>query len=613
MKRTLLSILAVGALSVSAQSVYTYAGIQYIDSGRFNGTATNSLATELYSRPQSMSCDTNNRMYVTDEHNIMLCDGSTSRNRGGFRGDPTSVLSLGNTDGTGLVSRFSTPAGIAVHPMSNDVYVCDRNNNLIRKGLKFVNSSNETSWSTYAGTVSFLGGYVDGPVATAQFSTPEDIEISKNGIFYIADFDNHCIRTIVSGIVSTLAGSGWAGSGDKDGNDTFARFDRPNGLGLEGTTGLLVADRNNGKIRRINLSTKAVTTVVSNLNFPVDVLSVNNKIYIAEATCIKVYDGTSVKVFAGNPSKAGYLDGDVSVALFRNITHMTYRKADQCIYVSDNGNNIIRKIPLIFSATADFTANNTTPIVNQTVKITSNCSNTNSYTWSITPNTYTLQGNSKLTDQDIYFSCNATGSYSVTLVAKNLSTTDTKTKTNYINVSTNSTGKPAVDFVASKVIASVNEIITLYDLTANNATSYKWTITPSTYKFENGSVDTDRNPTVSFSTLNQKYTVKLDATNANGSGTLTKADYILTAVSANNNIQKYKVLLYPNPAKSQFYLKGLPLNSSVLITDVTGKSTIKSISEDASIDVSNLANGIYFVTANVQGEYVNIGKVIIEN
>ncbi|MCX8483399.1 MAG: hypothetical protein ORN50_07440, partial [Crocinitomicaceae bacterium] len=320
MKRTILSFVAFFALTLSAQTVYTYSGIQYIDSGKFNGTATNTLSTELYSRPQSMSCDTNNRLYITDEHNIMLCDGTTSRNRGGFRGDPTSVLSLGSADGTGLVSRFSTPAGIAVHPMSNDVYVCDRNNNLIRKGSKFVNSSNETSWSTFAGNVSFLGGYVDGPIATAQFSTPEDIEISKNGIFYIADFDNHCIRTIVSGIVSTLAGSGWAGSGDKDANDTFARFDRPNGIGIEGTTGLLVADRNNGKIRRINLTTKAVSTVVSNLNFPVDVLSINNNIYIAEATCIKVFDGTSVKVFAGNPSKAGYLDGDVSVALFRNIT-----------------------------------------------------------------------------------------------------------------------------------------------------------------------------------------------------------------------------------------------------------------------------------------------------
>jgi PKD repeat protein len=613
MKRTILSFVAFYALTLSAQSVYTYSGIQYNDSGKFNGNSTNTLATELYSRPQSMSCDTNNRLYITDEHNVMLCDGATSRNRGGFRGDPTSTLSLGSADGTGLVSRFSTPAGIAVHPMSNDVYVCDRNNNLIRKGLKFVNSSNETSWSTFAGKVSFLGGYADGPIATAQFSTPEDIEISKNGIFYIADFDNHCIRTIVSGIVSTLAGSGWAGSGDKDAKDTLARFDRPNGIGLEGTTGLLVADRNNGKIRRINLSTKAVTTVVSNLDFPVDVLSLNNKIYIAEATCIKVFDGTSVKLFAGNPTKAGYQDGDISVALFRNITHITYRKADQCIYVSDNGNNIIRKIPLILSATSDFDANNTTPIVNQTVKLTANCLNTNSYTWSISPITFTLQGNSKLTDKDIYVSYNSTGSYSVTLLAKNISTTDTKIKTNYINVSTNSTAKPEVDFMASKVTPSVNEIITLYDLTANNATSYKWTINPSTFVFKNGSVDTDRNPTVSFSQLNQKYTVKLDATNANGSGTLTKIDYILTALSANNNIQKYKVLLYPNPAKSQLYLKGLPVNSNVLITDVTGKSIMKSINEDASIDVSNLASGIYFVSAIIQDEYVKIGKVIIEN
>ena len=322
MKMKHIMFLMVSALSISVRAqvkTSTYAGVQYVDSGRFNGTATNPILSELYSRPQAVYCDTNNRMYVTDEHNVMLIDGATSRNRGGFRGDPTSTLSLGSSNGTGLVSRFSTPTGVAVHPKSNDVYVCDRNNNLIRKGSKFVNSSNETSWSTLTGKDNFTGGYVNGLVGVAEFNTPEDLEISDAGIFYICDNANNCIRQISNGSVTTLAGNGNFDAGYKDGNDTFARFDRPTGICLENSNSLLVADRNNGMIRRINLTTKAVTTLVKDLNFPLDVCVVGSKVVIAEATCLKIYDGNTTTVFAGNETKGGYLDDEVSKALFRNI------------------------------------------------------------------------------------------------------------------------------------------------------------------------------------------------------------------------------------------------------------------------------------------------------
>lgn len=605
----------VSALAISAKAqvkTSTYAGVQYTDSGKFNGTATNPISSELYSRPQAVFCDTNNRMYVTDEHNVMLIDGSTSRNRGGFRGDPTSTLSLGSTNGTGLVARFSTPTGIAVHPKSNDVYVCDKNNNLIRKGSKYVNSSNETSWSTLTGQDNFVGGYVNGLVGVAEFNTPEDIEISDAGIFYICDNANNCIRQITSGLVTTLAGNGNFDAGYRDANDTFARFDRPTGICIENSNSLLVADRNNGMIRRINLTTKAVTTVVKDLNFPLDVCVVGSKIVIAEATCLKVFDGTSTSVFAGNETIAGYLDDEVSKALFRNITHIYYRKSDKSVYVVDNGNNVIRKVPLTDNAVADFVANVTSPIVNQTIKLTSNSLNTTSQTWTITPNTYTLQAGSLLTDKIIYVSFNSVGSYTVSLNAKNISTNDILTKTNYINVSTNSAGLPVVDFTASNLTPMVNQVVTLIDLTSNNATSYKWTITPSDFQFSGTSTQTDRNPTVQFGKLGY-FTVKLDATNSNGNGTLTKTNYINVVVSGTNQILSHNISVYPNPAQNTLIVSGLSELQFIRFTDVTGKSTTCKVNESNQIDVSHLARGIYFLSLENNGEIVKLGKFILEN
>ena len=607
--------LMVSALSINARAqvkTSTYAGVQYADSGKFNGTATNPILSELYSRPQSIYCDTNNRMYVTDEHNVMLIDCATSRNRGGFRGDPTSTLSLGSLNGTGLVARFSTPTGVAVHPKSNDVYVCDRNNNLIRKGSKFVNSSNETSWSTLTGKDNFVGGYVNGLVGVAEFNTPEDIEISDAGIFYICDNANNCIRQINNGLVTTLGGNGNFDAGYKDGNDTFARFDRPTGICLENSNSLLVADRNNGMVRRINLTTKAVTTVVKDLNFPLDICVVGAKIVIAEATCLKIYDGSTTTVFAGNQSTGGYLDDEVSKALFRNISHIYYRKADKSVYVVDNGNNVIRKVPLTDNAVADFVANVTSPIVNQTIKLTSNSFNNTSQTWTITPNSYTLQAGTLLTDKIVYVSFNNVGSYSVSLNAKNISSNDVLTKTNYISVSTNSAGLPAVDFTASSVTPSLNQVVTLIDMTSNNATSYKWTITPSDFQFTGTSTQTDRNPTVKFVKLGY-YTIKLDATNGNGNGTLTKTNFINVSVNGTKQVIGQNISIYPNPAHNTLVVHGINEYESIRFTDITGKSTTLTVRENNQIDVSQLARGIYFLSIDNHGEICKLGKFILEN
>lgn len=615
MKMKHIMFLMVSALSISVRAqvkTSTYAGVQYADSGRFNGTATNPILSELYSRPQAVYCDTNNRMYVTDEHNVMLIDGATSRNRGGFRGDPTSTLSLGSSNGTGLVSRFSTPTGVAVHPKSNDVYICDRNNNLIRKGSKFVNSSNETSWSTLTGKDNFTGGYVNGLVGVAEFNTPEDIEISDAGIFYICDNANNCIRQISNGSVTTLAGNGNFDAGYKDGNDTFARFDRPTGICLENSNSLLVADRNNGMIRRINLTTKAVTTLVKDLNFPLDICVVGSKVVIAEATCLKIYDGNTTTVFAGNETKGGYLDDEVSKALFRNISHIYYRKADKSVYVVDNGNNVIRKVPLTDNAVADFVANVTSPIVNQTIKLTSNSFNNTSQTWTITPNSYTLQAGSLLTDKIVYVSFNNVGSFSVSLNAKNISSNDVLTKTNYISVSTNSAGLPTVDFTASSVTPGLNQLVTLIDMTSNNATSYKWTITPADFQFTGTSTQTDRNPTVKFVKLGY-YTIKLDATNGNGNGTLTKTNFINVSVNGTKQVIGQNISIYPNPAQNTLVVNGLNENQSIRFTDVTGKSTMLMVRENNQIDISHLARGIYFLTIDNHGEIFKLGKFILEN
>jgi PKD repeat protein len=547
------SIAVLGALK--SQTVSTYAGIQYQGSGEYNATANNNLDAEYFSMPQSVAFDTNNRIWVTDQHNLHILDGSISRNRGGYLGDPNEPGGIGYDNGTGSVARFATPAGIAVHPTTNDIYICDRDNGLIRKGNKYVNSTQGTVWSTFAGKYTFLGDHADGFLADAYFSSPEDMVIMDNGDMYIVDFGNDCIRKISGGSVYTVAGKPMT-SGDVDGTGSSARFYAPMGICIESNNTLLIADRNNKKIKRFTISTGKVETVISSgLDEPTDVVFAEGSIYIIDRFCIKIWNGTSLSVFAGSSSVSGYTNGNLADARFRSLTHADYRPSDKSIYVSDLGNNVIRRVPLVLSPIINFSANATAVSTNQTVILTANCYNTNNYQWTISPTTYTLQAGSKMTDSILYVSFNNTGSYTVDLKGSNPSFSSNLTKNSYINVSTIAGSKPGADFVANQTKPAPLQIVQLIDLSSNSPTSYSWSITPNTFNYQGGTSASSRNPQVSFS-ANGTYTVSLTATNANGSSQKTKDAYISVQV---NGVEapSMALVLFPNPSSGEFTIRGI--------------------------------------------------------
>ncbi|VDA99963.1 FIG01132568: hypothetical protein, partial [Olavius algarvensis spirochete endosymbiont] len=67
---------------------------------------------------------------------------------------------------------------------------------------------------------------------------------------YVADYGNHRIRKITStGMVSTLAGSGDAGSAN--GTGTATEFNGPIGVAVDSSGNVYVADTNNHRIRKI--------------------------------------------------------------------------------------------------------------------------------------------------------------------------------------------------------------------------------------------------------------------------------------------------------------------------------------------------------------------------
>ena len=151
---------------------------------------------------------------------------------------------------------FRYPIALALTSDDSTVFVADNWNHKLR-------SIELRSGRTH--TVAGTGepGAVNGPTLTASFRYPTGVAVSRDGSSVFVSDLNHLIRRVhlPTGIVSTLAGRVGVAGAD-DGDTTAATFNNPAGLvaTLDGSA-LLVADRFNHKLRRVQISTGFVTTL----------------------------------------------------------------------------------------------------------------------------------------------------------------------------------------------------------------------------------------------------------------------------------------------------------------------------------------------------------------
>lgn len=163
----------------------------------------------------------------------------------------------GGDGGPATAAQVDTPVCVALDG-SGSVYVCDSHNHRVRR-VDAVTGVITTVVGT--GAAGFAG---DGGAATAaMLDLPVAIAVDGTGNLWVADAREHRVRRVDAGtgVIRTVAGTGAEGFSGDGGLSIAAMLDAPSGLALDAGGNLYVADAHNGRVRRIDGATGVITTV----------------------------------------------------------------------------------------------------------------------------------------------------------------------------------------------------------------------------------------------------------------------------------------------------------------------------------------------------------------
>src|SRR5229473_1832205 len=119
---------------------------------------------------------------------------------------------------------------------------------------------------TYAG-----GGTRDGLQATTiVLSAPLGLATDAKGNLYIAEESGSSVQRVnlATGVIARFAGNGGGSYSGDGGQATEASLKRPHGLAFDDSGNLFIADRDNGRVRRVDAKTGVITTFAGGNNDP---------------------------------------------------------------------------------------------------------------------------------------------------------------------------------------------------------------------------------------------------------------------------------------------------------------------------------------------------------
>jgi CSLREA domain-containing protein len=263
--------------------------------------------------------------------------------------------------------RLSGPHGLFETP-GNILYFADTGNDRIRE----INPNEPTGIvNTVAGGGSGTcnsGSVGDGGAAApdATLCSPTDVIADAAGNIYIADTNNCRVRRVdaITDIITTIAGTGTCGYNGDNIAATTAQLNQPHGVGVDPAGNVLIADTENDRIRRVDMTTGIITTIagtgtagydgegqahLKQLNRPHDVFfSTGGHIVIADTSnhrIRRIHLASNLMQTIAGTGTGGY-NGDDIAATSAQINGPEALQTDDegNVYFADTGNHRVRFI-----------------------------------------------------------------------------------------------------------------------------------------------------------------------------------------------------------------------------------------------------------------------------
>jgi sugar lactone lactonase YvrE len=193
--------------------------------------------------PQGAAVDAFGNLFIADTDNQRIRELGTDGILTTVAGNGT--VSYSGDGGGAIDGELNSPTAVAVDAFGN-LFIADSGNNVIRK----VRTDGIITTMAGSGTNGYSG---DGSAATkAELANPQGVTLDASGNLFIADSGNNVIREVgTNGIITTVAGNGTQGYSGDGGPATKGELSNPTGVAVDASGNLFIADSGNNRVRKV--------------------------------------------------------------------------------------------------------------------------------------------------------------------------------------------------------------------------------------------------------------------------------------------------------------------------------------------------------------------------